>query len=86
MVWLVFLVISPDPKSITVNHVSITNTPIILEIARIFEVVYQKLGTETKYILYYSIVCRFDFSENFIYLELYNSHSFMSDCFYLVCF
>lgn len=69
MMWLVFLVISPDPKSITVNHlISITHS-YLQEIPRIFEVVYQKLGTETRFVLY-RIVSRFAFSENFIYMTL----------------
>ena len=84
---VVFLVINSDPKSIIVNHlISIRDTPIILEILRMFEVVYQKLGTETRSILYYSIVYRFAFSENFIYMELYSRHSFVSDFFHVVFF
>lgn len=85
MMWLVFLVVSPDPN--TMNHfISITDTPVTQEIPKVFQAVYQELGTKCRYILYYSTIYRFAFSEIFICMELYSIYSFISDLFHLACF
>lgn len=65
---------SPDPKAM--NHlISIADSPFTQEIPRIFEAMYWQVGTNPRYILYYSTIYRFAFSENFIYMELCNVHS-----------